>query len=129
MTYDAYDPWDPADRPVRGRRSGGGDLAATITLLVLMTLTGLLLSFIVVLEQMGVAGCSAAPAACNYTLIGITTWITPVALALGLAGTIAGLVTRARTGRRSWWIPLLGIVIVIVAFVVASLLVFQATHP
>lgn len=129
MTYKPHDPWDPTDHLVPEQRSGGGDLAATITLLVLMTMMGLLLSFIVVLEQMGVTGCSAAPASCNYTLIGITTWITPIALALGLAGTIAGLVIRARTGRRSWWIPLLGLVLVILAFVVASLLVFQATHP
>ncbi|MFF9563836.1 DUF6264 family protein [Leifsonia sp. NPDC014704] len=129
MAYEAHDPWEPTDQPERQQRSGGVDLSATITLLVLMTLMGLLLSFTVVLEQMGVAGCSAAPAACDYALIGITTWITPVALALGLAGTIAGLVARARTGRRSWWVPLVGLVIVIVAFVVASLLVFQATHP
>ena len=63
MTYEAHDPWDPTDQPATAQRSGGVDLVATITLLVLMTLTGLLLSFIVVLEQMGVAGCSAAPAA------------------------------------------------------------------
>jgi len=125
----AYDLWDPADHVAPARRSGRGDLAATIALLVISVLAGLLLSFILLLEQMAVAGCSATPGQCDFGLMAMTTWITPAALTLSVAATIAGLVARARSGWRAWWIPLLGLGVIIVAFVVASLLVFQATHP
>jgi uncharacterized membrane protein len=123
VTYD-FDPDLGFDsKPVKLDRSSHNDLAATIGLLIVAILVGLVLSFVLVLQLMGVDACSGRPGGCDFNLLGATTYITPAALLLAIAGTTVGLVVRAKTAMRAWWIPLLGLVLILIAFVVASDLV------
>ena len=109
-----------------GPRHGDGFAGATSLILAVAVLIGLLLSFGVVIQQMGVAACSGSPDSCDFTLLGVTTWITPGATALTIASTTAVLAVRKHI--RSWWVPALGILLELAAFVLASALVRQAIH-
>ena len=102
------------------------DLVVTIVLLILLVIVVAALSFTVILEQMGVAGCSGALASCNFTLLGVTTWITPLVGVASVVLTLAALATRAKSSRRSWWVPLVGLLLTVFAFTVASVLVSVA---
>jgi hypothetical protein len=108
VTYDSDPDFGLDSIPVPRVRSGHNDLAATIGLLSVSILVGLVLSFLVVLQLMGVDA---------------TIYITPGAVVLVIAVTAVGLVARAKASMRSWWIPMLGLVVIVLAFVVASELV------
>lgn len=110
----------------RERGSGAADLAITIALLLLLVVTAAALSFAVILEEMGVAACSGAMASCNFTLLGVTTWITPMAGIASVVLTLVALATRAKNSRRSWWVPPAGLILTVIAFTVASTLVSVA---
>lgn len=127
MSFGTDDGFFPDTRPARPRRPPtADDLAATIALSVLLLVVGCGLSFFVLLEQSGVAGCSADASACDYALLSATTWITPAATIASLALAIVALARRPRTRRRTWWLPALGLVITGVAFTIASMLVAEA---
>jgi hypothetical protein len=123
VTYDADPDFGLDSIPVPRVRSRHEDLAATIGLLSVSILVGLVLSFLVVLQLMGVDACSSRPGECDFALLGATTYITPGAIVLVVAATAVGLVVRAKSSLRSWWIPMLGLIVIVVAFVVASELV------
>ena len=123
--YTDADEWPT--RPPRTRRPPGVvDLTATIAVLVLLVLIAALLSFLVILEEMGVAACSALTSSCDYALLSATMWITPAVAVACIVMTLAALATRSRTMRYSWWVPLGGVVLTIIAFVVSSILVSAA---
>ena len=127
MQFDDDNDFLPAFRASSPRRGPGtGDLTATILWLVLLAISGAVLSFIVVLELMGVSGCSEYPEACDLRLLAGTIWVTPITAAIAIILTIIALVARASAPRRTWWVPFLGNVVTFVAFVVASLTVSSA---
>jgi uncharacterized membrane protein YhaH (DUF805 family) len=105
-----------ADRP-----STSEDRAATIALTVILGLTGAVLSFGVLLQQTGVAACSGSAAACDYALLAATTWITPTVALAALVLSVVVLARRWRTRRRTWWVPVAGMLAAFAAFAVASL--------
>ena len=119
------------DEPLRAlphphRPAGPEDRAATIALTVILGLVSAVLAFGVLLQQSGVAACSGSPAVCDYTLLAITTWITPLTGLAALALSVVALARRARSGRRTWWVPVVGMLVVLAAFMIASLLVGSA---
>jgi hypothetical protein len=122
MMFEPDDDLLPVLPPARTRRPAGPeDLAATIAFTVLLFAVGAVLSFVVVLEQMGVDACSASLTGCDYTLLGTTQWITPAATVAAL-----GLAVVALARRRNWWVPVLGLAFTVCAFAVASALVRAA---
>jgi uncharacterized membrane protein len=123
VTYDSDPDFGLDSIPVPRVRSGHNDLAATIGLLSVSILVGLVLYFLVVLQLMGVDACSGRAGSCDFALLGATIYITPGAVVLVIAVTAVGLVARAKASMRSWWIPMLGLVVIVLAFVVASELV------
>lgn len=117
----------PVLPPARTRRPAGPeDLAATIAFTVLLFAVGAFLSFVVVLEQMGVDACSASLTGCDYMLLGTTQWITPAAAVAALGLAVVALARRPRARRRTWWVPVLGLAVTACAFTVASALVRAA---
>jgi len=129
MRWDDWD--DDFSTRTQARRSaesshGDGGSGATALLLAVAALIGLLLSFGVVIQQMGVAACSGSPPSCDYVLLGATTWVTPGATALTIVSTTAALVVRKHVVIRSWWVPAFGILLELAAFLLASALLRQA---
>lgn len=128
MRWDDWD--DDFDAQIQSRPSTDSDHgdggAGTILLVAVAVLIGFLLSFGVVMQQMGVAACSGSPTSCDFKLLGATTWITPCATALTIACTAAALAVQKHLVIRSWWIPIWGILLELAAFVVASALLHQA---
>jgi uncharacterized BrkB/YihY/UPF0761 family membrane protein len=98
----------------------------SVVLLVVLIIIGAVLSFGVILEQLGVAGCSGATSTCDFGLLGVTTWITPVVALSFVVLTVLALAIRAKTSRPSWWVPLVGVVLTVIGFAVASALVSVA---
>jgi uncharacterized BrkB/YihY/UPF0761 family membrane protein len=122
---------DGDDFPVPGplttaRDSRSANLVATIVLLVLLVLVTVVLSFTVVLEQMGVARCSGAISSCDVGLLGLTAWITPIVGLVFTALTVVALASGRKAPRRAWWVPCLGILLTVAAFGLASTLVRTA---
>lgn len=127
MSFDSEDDFFRARvEPAARRPAGVENLVATILLLILLMVVGAVLSFFVILQQTGIAACSPNPASCDHELLGVTTWITPSVVLLGIVLSIVSLSFRIRGSRRTWWVPLLGIGLTIIAFVVASMLVAAA---
>jgi len=126
MFEEPTDPWRSISAVPERRGGSAGDLIATIVLLIALVVAGVALSFTVLLEQMSVARCGASPG-CDFALLGLTTWIVPVVVLIGVAATAAGLAARAKTTFVSWWIPLVALALTVIAFVVASGLVDRAT--
>ncbi|MEN2742618.1 DUF6264 family protein [Microbacterium sp. X-17] len=115
--------------PAVRRPAGAGNLVATILLLILLIVVGAVLSFFVILQQTGIAACSANPAVCDHELLGVTTWITPAVVLVGIVLSIVSVgLRRPASQRRTWWVPLLGLGLTVIAFVVASMLVAEATR-
>ncbi|MCI0156347.1 hypothetical protein KNO15_06515 [Leifsonia shinshuensis] len=127
MMFEPDDELFPVLPPTRTRRPAGPeDLAATIAFTVILVAVGLFLSFLVVLEHMGVAACSASLTGCDYALLEATTWITPAATIAALGFAIVALARRPWSRRRTWWVPVLGLAFTACAFAVASALVRTA---
>lgn len=126
MFDEPTDPWQMYSSPPESPPRSSGDLTSTILLLIALLVAGVALSFVVLLEHMSVARC-AGSRGCDYALLGVTTWIVPVVVLIGVAATIAGLAARAKSGFVSWWLPLVGLVFTGLAFVIVSVLVDQAT--
>ncbi|MGO4299515.1 hypothetical protein [Leifsonia sp. RAF41] len=123
MSYDLDDDFGPTLDGHPPTRGGAGDLAASIGLLVVALLVGATLSFAVLIEQMKVAACSVDLTGCDFTLIGISTWLVPAATAATLTASWIALAHRRRTGAYTWWVPLLGFVGEVIAFAIASSLI------
>ena len=119
-------PWQEYSRPPESRPRPAGDLTSTILLLVALLVAGVTRSFVVLLEHMSVARCAPSHG-CDFVLLGVTTWIVPVVVLIGVAATIAGLAARAKSGFTCWWLPLVGLVSTGLAFGIVSALVDQAT--
>ncbi|AJM78106.1 DUF1129 family protein [Rathayibacter toxicus] len=115
---------DPHDRQLR-RREG---TALTAVLLVLLVVCGAVLFVILLVELTGIAACSGNLGSCDFTLLGVTTWIIPSVVGVFIVLTLLSLVTGRKSSRSRWWIPVLGIVTSLVAFVIASALVSLAIH-
>lgn len=126
MFDEPIDPWQVYSRPHESRPRSTGDLTSTILLLIALLVAGVALSFVVLLEPMSVARCGASHG-CDFALLGVTIWIVPGVVLIGVAATIVGLAARLKTGFISWWLPLAGLVFAGLAFVIASALVDQAT--
>lgn len=127
MSLDSEDDFfRPKVEPAARRPAGAWNLVATILLLILLIVVGAVLSFFVILQQMGIAACSAIPTQCDYELLEVTTWITPAVVLVGIVLSIVSVSFRRRGSRRTWWVPLLGIGLTVIAFVVASMLVAAA---
>ena len=70
-----------------------------------------------------VAACSADPSACDFALVGLSTWVVPAATIIALVASSVALARRGRTGAHTWWIPLVGIVLEVIAFIIAIALI------
>ena len=135
MAFDSDADWDdpdPFDRPATRRRpdrrlSAGEDRVAAILLLVLFLAVGAVLSFFVLVEQLAMDRCGGAPGECDYELLNTTTVLVPGVVALSFLLTVVALV-RPNTSRRICWIPAIGTVAAVLAFLLASGLVFVAVH-
>lgn len=99
---------------------------STIALLFFLLAAGAILSVIVLIEQMGVAACSGAPGLCDFELLGVTTWITPTATLLFAVLSIVALFGRFRYPRRALWVPVTGVIVTFIAFLVTSWLISVA---
>lgn len=126
MFDEPTDPWQAYSHPPESRPRSTGDLTSTILLLVVLLVAGVALSFVVLLEHMSAARCAASHGH-DFALLGVTTWIVPAVVLIGVSATISGLAARTKTGFVSWWLPLVGPVFTGLAFVIASALVDQAT--
>jgi uncharacterized BrkB/YihY/UPF0761 family membrane protein len=127
MSWDSDDDPFPTHYETRTRRLPcTGDAIASVSLLLLLLLLGALLSFVVVLEQMGVAACSGNVDACDFTLLSVTTWITPAIALASVVLTIFVLSRRSKNSRSTWWVPVLGMAFTLLGFVIASILVSTA---
>ncbi|NQX16438.1 hypothetical protein [Rathayibacter sp. VKM Ac-2857] len=98
-----------------------------ILLLVLLLVLGVVLSFFVLVEQLAMDRCGGAPGECDYGLLSTTTVLVPGVVALTFLVTVVALV-RPNRSRRIWWIPATGTVVAVLAFLLASGLVFVAVH-
>jgi uncharacterized BrkB/YihY/UPF0761 family membrane protein len=135
MAFDSDADWDdpdPFDRPAARTRparrlSAGEDRVTAILLLVLFLAVGAVLSFFVLVEHLAVDRCGGAPGECDYGLLNTTTVLVPGVVVLTLLVTVIALV-RPNTSRRIWWIPAIGTVAAVLAFLLASGLVFVAVH-
>lgn len=123
---DPFDPWAPPPPP-RRRLSARADRATAILLLVLLLVLGVVLSFFVLVEHLAADRCGGAPGECDYELLNATTVFVPGAVALTFLVTVIALVRRSAS-RRIWWIPAIGLIGAVLAFLLASLLVFVAVH-
>ncbi|MCJ1701464.1 hypothetical protein MT356_17285 [Rathayibacter festucae] len=135
MAFDSDADWDdpdPFERPATRRRparrlSAGEDRVTAILLLVFLLVLGVVLTFFVLVEHLAVDRCGGAPGECDYGLLNTTTVLVPGVVVLTLLVTVIALV-RPNTSRRIWWIPAIGTVAAVLAFLLASGLVFVAVH-
>lgn len=135
MAFDSDADWDdpdPFDRPATRRRparrlSAGEDRFTAILLLVFLLVLGVVLTFFVLVEHLAVDRCGGAPGECDYGLLNTTTVLVPGVVVLTFLVTVVALV-RPNTSRRIWWIPAIGTVAAVLAFLLASGLVFVAVH-
>ncbi|AZZ55351.1 hypothetical protein C5E08_05190 [Rathayibacter iranicus] len=97
-------------------------------LLLFLLAAGAALSFIVLIEQMGIAACSGAPGVCDFALLGVTTSITPTATVLSAALSIVALFGRSRYPRRTRRVPIIGVIVTFFSFAIASWLISFALH-
>lgn len=95
--------------------------ASDVILAIVLTIGMVILSAIVVVETMAVAGCGPTHP-CNFPLITASQYLTPIAGVFGLIATIVLGVVFVRRETPLWWAPTVGGTLVIVAFVVASVL-------
>ncbi|MCJ1686766.1 hypothetical protein [Rathayibacter sp. VKM Ac-2927] len=123
---DPFDQWAPPPPP-RRRLSARADRATALLLLVLLLVLGVVLSFFVLIEHLAADRCGGAPGECDYGLLNTTTVLVPGAVALTFLVTVVALV-RPNRSRRIWWIPAIGTVAAVLAFLLASGLVFVAVH-
>ena len=134
MAFDSDADWDdpdPFDRPPRPRSrrrlSVRQDRVTAILLLVLLLVLGGVLSFFVLVEHLAADRCGGAPGECDYELLSTTTVLVPGVVAVTVLLTVVALVRRGRS-RRIWWIPAIGVIGAVLAFLLASFLVFVAVH-
>jgi uncharacterized BrkB/YihY/UPF0761 family membrane protein len=118
---DPFDKWAPPP-PLRLRLSARADRVTAILLLVL----GVVLSFFVLVEHLAVDRCGGAPGICDYELLSTTTVLVPGVVALTFLVTVVALV-RPNTSCRLW-ILAIGTVAAVLAFLIASGMVFIAVH-
>lgn len=123
---DPFDRWAPPPPPRRGLPARA-DRVTAILLLVLLLVLGVVLSFFVLVEQLAMDRCGGAPGECDYGLLSTTTVLVPGVVALTFLVTVVALV-RPNRSRRIWWIPATGTVVAVLAFLLASGLVFVAVH-
>lgn len=97
------------------------DVILTVLLTVGEVILCLCLAAIVVLESFSVAACGPTHP-CDFQLFAASQYVTPIAGIVALVGTVVLGIALGRRGRRVWWAPIFGVVLVIVAFVVASVL-------
>lgn len=129
LSFDPYAEDECPSREQRNRRpSQMGDKASTIVLLLFLLAAGAALSVIVLIEQMGIAACSGAPGVCDFKLLGVTTWITPMVTVLSAALSVAALFGRSRYPRRTQWVPIAGVIFTFFSFLIASWLISVALH-
>ena len=79
-----------------------------------------------VFNAFAVDGCARG---CYYALSTLAGALTPIAAAITLVGAIVISILRHRRNRSSWWAPVIGVVLVAVAFLVSSGLTVTATNP
>ena len=106
-----------------GRRHRSRGIIASVSLLILDVLVGLMLSVVLFLMQMGVAACSDVSVHCDYQLLYATLWITPITTMATAAATITVLVLQRRLRTvATWLVPALGLMSVVIAFIVSATL-------
>lgn len=108
------------DRPSSGKVSRCADLVATVVIGVLQLVSSLVLSAVGWFQLMSVASCSETE--CDYTLLGVSGYLTAIIATLAFSGTLVFVVLRAVRGRTTWWITCIGLGMVIVGYAVATLL-------
>ncbi|MEN0086361.1 MAG: hypothetical protein AAGC66_16470 [Leifsonia sp.] len=96
------------------------DLVATVVLGILQLIVSFALSGLGWLQLMSVASCSER--ACDDGLLGLSGYLTAIVAVLALIGSVAGVVARALHRRTSWWVPAVGVAVVILAYVAATTL-------
>ncbi|MCJ1688540.1 hypothetical protein [Rathayibacter sp. VKM Ac-2927] len=119
---DSYDAL--SSRPQQDRRKPGlEDVVESVLLLLVLAALGAVFFFLLLVEQTGIAACSGNLDGCDLTLLNATTWMIPGVVAVFVVLTTVGLIRRSKTRRRSRSIPLVGMVVTFIAFVIASVLV------
>ncbi|MBG6060069.1 hypothetical protein RCH16_003526 [Cryobacterium sp. MP_M5] len=108
------------------RRTSGTDVSVAVSLAVLQILIAVILTLISLMEQFNVDACGFSRH-CDFDLLTRSVFVTPLAAvgALLIEGVAVALLVRR--GSRIWWVPAVGIVVVIVGYVVAHVLNAVAT--
>jgi hypothetical protein len=81
---------------------------------------GGILSIGIFLQPIDAATCTDHAGQCDFGLVVVVMWLTPIVAAFCGAATVAALVLLKHRGIPLWWIPLIGCVLTFRAFLVAS---------
>lgn len=113
----------------RSAGSRTADIVVTSILGMLLLLISIVLTVFGLLAQLNADVCAPPVHPCNFPLLAATMFITPVVALAAIGVTITGIIIRARRNKPTWWVPLVGIGVVIVAFVITAVLNTAAIGP
>jgi hypothetical protein len=119
--YDTTDDYQP---PLPTARATNPLLV--VALLIGQLVIAIILCVLAVFNAFAVDGCARG---CDYALSTFAAALTPIAAVITLVGAIVISILRHRRNRSSWWAPVIGVVLVAVAFLVSSGLTVTATNP
>jgi hypothetical protein len=103
------------------RRTSGTDVSVAVSFAVLQILIAEILPLISFMEQFNVDACGFSRH-CDFDLLTRSAFVTPLAAVGALLVEGVAVTLLVRRGSRIWWVPAVGIVVVIVGYVVAHVL-------
>jgi uncharacterized BrkB/YihY/UPF0761 family membrane protein len=103
------------------------DVFLAVVLTVVLVFVSAVLSVLGLFVSMNVDGCSDPARHCNFDVIQAALLMTPVAGAIGVVATVILTIAFARTDRKIWAAPAIGLAFVVVAFIVAVVMNAAAT--
>ncbi|QNE46663.1 hypothetical protein F1C58_06910 [Glaciihabitans sp. INWT7] len=103
------------------------DLIVSVILTALQVASSACLIFLNVFLPFAFDACGDPSLACDYTLGTVASFVVPLVSFVVLIATIALIVRNRAKSRLSWWIPLAGIAVTVVALLAAIALINIAT--
>ncbi|MFJ8896795.1 hypothetical protein ACIRCZ_19590 [Leifsonia sp. NPDC102414] len=119
----------PGGGPRTPRKAGAGptDLGSAIGFLILQSMLSVGLSVAGLFLLFGIDSCGAAR--CNYPMLEVALYLIPATAVASFIASVLGVIFRQRRRLSTWWIPAIGCVPAILAFVIATQLIDRGINP
>lgn len=103
-----------------GQRSSTTDIVSTAVLGILQLVASFILSGLGWLQLLSVASCSDK--ACDIGLLEFSGYLTCIVSAVALVGVLVFAILRGLRKSSTWWLPLVGLGVVICAYILSTTL-------